>query len=63
MIDEELTWKPHGSRLCEDCAHYGPYHHKAKHKGQEWVEVHECAIHPGCMNSKYSIQCPDHKIR
>lgn len=39
------------------CKHFGPVVKMVKYKGKEWTELHECAIHPGCFNTKYSIIC------
>jgi hypothetical protein len=47
---------------CFNCIHYGPVIGWTKHKGKEIVEVHECAIHPGCFNTSYSIRCEDYKV-
>lgn len=47
-------------KLCKTCTHYGKMVDQAKYKNKEWVEIHECAIHPKCFNSEYSIQCEDY---
>lgn len=53
---QRLTAEP---ELCCDCIYYGPPVGYAKHKGKERVEVHECDIHPNCLNTKYSLRCGD----
>jgi hypothetical protein len=45
--------------LCVGCIYYGKFCKWAKHKNNELVEVHECDIHPNCLNTKYSICCDD----
>lgn len=49
------------AQKCMMCAHYGPFVHYTRHKndGPKNVDVHECAIHPGCMNTMYSLACRD----
>lgn len=44
---------------CRDCIYYGRFVKHTKHKGKEWVEVHECDIHAGHMMTKYTICCDD----
>lgn len=46
---------------CFDCIHKGEFHHWTKHCGKGRYAVHECAIHPGCMNTEFSIGCDDFK--
>lgn len=45
--------------FCVSCAYYGPAVKNVRHKNKEWVELHECDIHPKCYNTKYSICCDD----
>ena len=45
--------------MCADCIYYGQFVKWTKHKGNKIVEVHECDIHPGCLNTEYSICCDD----
>lgn len=47
------------SPLCKDCLYFGKPIKMVKHKGEEWVETHECQIHEGCFNTKFSICCND----
>lgn len=49
--------------MCFDCQHLGEVVGHTRHKGQERVEVFECAMHPGCKNTKYSICCDDYSKR
>lgn len=44
---------------CVDCAYYGPVVGNTKHKGKERTSIHECDIHPGCLNTRFSICCSD----
>lgn len=44
---------------CDECIYYGRFVKMTKHRGREYTEVHECDIHPGCLNTKYSICCDD----
>lgn len=46
-------------KYCSQCRYFGKVVKQTKHKGKEWVDVHECAIHPGCFNTKYSVCCGD----
>lgn len=49
-----------GYTYCKDCKHFnGKYIRETKHKGKERCAVWECAIHPGCYNTRYSIRCED----
>lgn len=43
--------------MCCDCTFFGAFVRETKHKRKDWCEVHECEIHPGCLNTKYSIGC------
>lgn len=49
------------AQKCMMCKHYGPFKKYTRHKndGPKDVDVHECAIHPGCMNTMYSLACGD----
>jgi hypothetical protein len=51
--------EPASHNMCSDCLHYGDVVSKARHLGKEMVAVHECRLHVGCMNTKYSICCDD----
>lgn len=44
---------------CVDCLYYGRLLHYTRHKGKETVGVHKCEMHPGCLNTCYSIVCDD----
>ena len=44
---------------CRDCLFYGEFYMYTKRKGNEITDVHECAKHPGCLNTKYSLSCDD----
>lgn len=44
---------------CLDCQHIGEVVKFTKYRNKERTEVYECAIHPGCFNTKYSICCDD----
>jgi hypothetical protein len=46
--------------FCADCIYFGKFVKMTKHKSKEHVEVHECDIHPNCLNTKYSICCDDY---
>lgn len=48
-----------GPVTCETCDHFGKPVKMTKHKGEKWCEVHECAIHPGCYNTRFSLSCSD----
>lgn len=56
MKAEAITMIPN---MCKDCIYYGSHVKMTKHRGKEWVDVHECDIHPNCFNTKYSICCED----
>ena len=45
--------------LCCDCVHYGKMFKWTRHRGDERVTGHECDLHSGCLNTKYSIGCED----
>lgn len=45
---------------CADCSHFGRPVKYARHKGKEKVLVHECAIHSGCLGTRYSLACKDY---
>lgn len=45
--------------LCCECIYYGKFVKYTKYKDKEKVEVHDCDIHPNCLNTKYSICCED----
>lgn len=47
------------ARKCFDCAHRGLSHHWTKHRGKGRYVVRECAIHPKCFNTKFSVACKD----
>lgn len=46
--------------MCKDCAHFGRPVKETRHKGKDRCYLHECDIHPGCLNTMYSIGCEDH---
>lgn len=48
-------------RYCADCVNYGPPVKSAVHRGKQITSIHECLIHPGCMNSEYSLSCEDYQ--
>ena len=49
----------HPEVFCRDCAYFGKIIDWTKHRGTERVEVHECDIHPKCLNTVYSVCCDD----
>lgn len=53
---KRLTIEPD---YCKDCIYFGRFVKRTRHKGTVWVEVRECDIHPGCVNTEYSICCDD----
>ena len=63
----EAEWEKYRIRrehsLCIDCAYRGKPFKVTWHKGKEKTAVFECALHPGCYNTKYSISCGDWKHR
>lgn len=46
-------------RLCRDCCYLGRPVAITKHLGKESAVVYECDLHPGCMNTAFSICCGD----
>lgn len=50
---------------CIQCIHYGKFHHYTRWRGDgpKNLQVHECAIHPGCMNTSHSLGCDDFQMR
>lgn len=60
-LKENEEWERRLIKLkrCHECSHYGPHVRTSKHKGKESTSVHECALHPGCFNTKYSFACKD----
>lgn len=46
-------------KYCEHCRYFGDIVKQTKHNRKEVVDVHECAIHHGCFNTKYSVGCSD----
>lgn len=52
---------------CMDCCHYGPplYEQEGRRDSdgkRRFVLVHECQIHPGCLNTDNSKGCEDFKL-
>lgn len=58
--EDDQKFKAKVYSWCKDCRHYGPVVDHTKYKGQVIVPVHECGIHPGCLNTEFSAGCPDH---
>lgn len=50
---------------CISCASFfGRHVGTTRHRGTgERIDVVECALHPGCMNTKYSLACKDFSPR
>lgn len=46
-------------RYCQYCKHFGKPIEQTLHQGKQRCTVHECEIHPGCMNTEYSLSCED----
>lgn len=46
-------------KLCYDCEYYGIPIKITKHQGKEKTAVHECELHEGCFNTKFSGACKD----
>lgn len=64
LKDKEAEHPERVFRKCYQCVHFfGQRIGTTKHKSVEKVEVWECAIHPGCLNTKYSICCDDYNPR
>lgn len=61
LIDNEYDATPihNQPKLCGNCIYFGKFVKMTKHKDKEKCEVHECDIHPGCMNTKFSVCCDD----
>lgn len=49
------------ARKCMDCLHFGRPVKETRHRGKERCMIHECDIHPGCMNTRFSLACSDWK--
>ena len=54
------------ARKCHKCAHYGNVVYNRKRKSRmdgkmELLDYHECSIHPGCINTRYSLACDDYE--
>lgn len=62
---KDLEWDKQEKKYnrCITCKHLGKSLHETKHKGKERVLVHECDIHNGCLNTKYSYACEDYAER
>lgn len=45
--------------LCRDCIYFGPIVDWTRRKDGTRVEVHECDIHPRCLNTVHSVCCDD----
>lgn len=61
-IDNEVEKPKFEPRRCGDCQHFnGKPIKEVKHKNKERCMLWECAIHPGCLNTKYSVRCSDWK--
>lgn len=51
--------RPEPDKCCE-CVHFsGRCMGETKHKGKEKCMLWECAIHSGCLNTRFSYSCPD----
>lgn len=46
---------------CRNCTQYGRLVGYTRRKDKTMAEVHECAIHPKCLNTAYSIGCDDYE--
>lgn len=46
-------------KMCVDCEHFGKPIKNIRYKSKENCMLHECEIHPGCMNTRFSIGCED----
>ena len=45
--------------MCENCIYFGSVvGYTRRHDGQR-AAVHECDIHPNCLNTEHSICCDD----
>lgn len=44
---------------CIDCLHIGTPLRYVKHKDKTRVVLFECAKHPGCYNTQFSLACDD----
>ncbi len=60
MKNEEDGSRLSSMSLCCTCRYFGKYVRRTKYKGKEWTDIHECDLHPGCLNSYHSIQCSDY---
>lgn len=59
-IEREKTRVKPPVICCGTCRNFGRFVKYTKYMGKETVEVHECDVHPGCFNTKYSIRCDDY---
>lgn len=46
---------------CGKCKYFGRHIKMIRYKGASWEGLHECDVHPGCFNTKFSICCDDWK--
>lgn len=44
---------------CCDCRYFGKIIGETKHKGKERCMIHECDLHQGCFNTRFSYVCDD----
>ena len=56
---EEAARIARKANLCCECAYYGDIVDYTRHRDAERVTVHECDIHPKCLNTRFSICCDD----
>ncbi len=57
--EAEQADKDRYRNLCMDCEHFGRPVKHTRYKGKEDCLIHECDIHPGCMNTKFAVGCED----
>lgn len=62
LVENERSKRQPKFKKCMDCIYYGPVIEKRKIKRSgkvTYIYMHECDIHPGCLNSDLSLRCSD----
>lgn len=61
LVEQEKRKPAKEYLTCATCVYFGKPIRETTYKGKERCVIHECSLHPGCFNTKFSIICDDYQ--
>ena len=59
-IEDGVVHHKRDYNTCGTCIYFGKVIKYVRHRGKNWIQLCECEIHQGCLNTEYSVCCDDY---